>query len=88
MLNMALLKEKIKVNMIDTLTCRRSKAMAFDLKGINSFCCGRQGIGLATTTFSGVLGLTRREFRQLSGVLGAGSPDNYREFRRLAAPLT
>ena len=62
MLKMALLKEKIKVNMIDALTCQRSEAMAFDLKEINSVCCGRQGIGLATTTFSGVLGLTRREF--------------------------
>ena len=36
MLKMAFLKEKIKVNMIDTVTCRRSKAMAFGLKEINS----------------------------------------------------
>ena len=36
MLKMAFLKEKIKVNMIDTLTCRRSEAMAFGLKVVNS----------------------------------------------------
>jgi hypothetical protein len=36
MLKMALLKEKIKVNMIDTLACRRSEAMTFSLKEINS----------------------------------------------------
>jgi hypothetical protein len=33
---MALLKEKIKVNMIDALTCRRLEAMAFGVKEINS----------------------------------------------------
>ena len=36
MLKIALLKEKIKVNMIDTLTCQRSEAMTFGLKQINS----------------------------------------------------
>jgi len=36
MLKMAMLKEKIKINMIDTLTWWRSKAMAFGLKEINS----------------------------------------------------
>ena len=36
LLKMALLKKKIKVNMIDTLTCWRSEAMAFGLKEIKS----------------------------------------------------
>ena len=36
MFKMAMLKEKIKINMIDTLTWWRSKAMAFGLKEINS----------------------------------------------------
>jgi len=36
MLKMAMLKEKIKIDMIDTLTWWRSKAMAFGLKEINS----------------------------------------------------
>jgi len=36
MLKMAMLKEKIKIDMIDTLTWWRSKAMAFGLREINS----------------------------------------------------